>query len=740
VRAIPLVLLVAVGCNGRDDLDGRRRPLPGLEPPGQELHLAVESRQVAWDLHDNRASAVVHTGGALAIECGTADFAKYAEGAYRSPWILGVDDGGVRAALVPGLGGELWLPIDGGAGGVHREADGGLFIHIQARPAVANQLVSVFLNERRLGDIAMPKPEWGWFRIRAPAAAVRDGENKLRFYFRSAGTLAGARTAAALARIRVGGPGPGPNDAAPPLRTGEITRGGQHLAALSVAGPTRISYYLQLPHAPAQLVLAVAGAAHSLQIKLAGGSRGDAVETVWSGSGADTWQQAKVELGNWSGQVVRLDLISDGAADWGRPQITVAVPPPAATAPARAPADHVVIWVVASLRADRVGVESPPTPNFSRFLQHSLRFTHLSAAAPSPGPAHAALMTGAYPSGDRIAPEAKTLAERFREAGYATALVSGNGFVNDEAGFAQGADLYLNPMRRRMPFSADLLWQKARKLLSDRKDGHAFVYLATVEPHLPYHPTADSLRAEWPAPPLAIEPATTAALAMAVAAGKRTLTGDERGYLEALYDACVRDADAAFGDMLADLDHLGVADRTAVILVGDHGEELFERGGFGHGNHLYQEVLRVPLAIHLPGQSSGQVIDAPVEQIDVYATALDLAGVTANPESQGRSLLPLVAGATDPVPRPVFALLPGQGRSLLLGDLQIMVPLRGSHHLYDLASDPGQHTDLMGTRPLWERWLRNTFGIGVAYQSVWNQQRWGTPAATTAAFAADHGL
>ena len=44
----------------------------------------------------------------------------------------------------------------------------------------------------------------------------------------------------------------------------------------------------------------------------------------------------------------------------------------------------------------------------------------------------------------------------------------------------------------------------------------------------------------------------------------------------------VRDIDAAFGQMLADLDRLGIANKTAIVFVADHGEELFERGGIGH--------------------------------------------------------------------------------------------------------------------------------------------------------------
>ena len=106
------VACCALACNARDDLDGRRKPIAGLKPPGQELHLAVESRLPAWDLHDNRASAVVHSGGGLAIECGTADFAKYVEGSYRSHWFLSAEDSGRRVALIDGLAGALYLPLD----------------------------------------------------------------------------------------------------------------------------------------------------------------------------------------------------------------------------------------------------------------------------------------------------------------------------------------------------------------------------------------------------------------------------------------------------------------------------------------------------------------------------------------------------------------------------------------------------------------------------------------------------
>jgi arylsulfatase A-like enzyme len=333
-----------------------------------------------------------------------------------------------------------------------------------------------------------------------------------------------------------------------------------------------------------------------------------------------------------------------------------------------------------------------------------------------------------------------TVAERLSGGGFITALISGNGFINDEVGFARGFSVYENPMRRRHPFHARVLWQRARRLLQRHADGRTFLYIVTVEPHLPYRPSPESLAAEWDRGPARFEPTDTIALAESVAAGAATLTPEEQTYVEALYDATVRDADAAFAAMLADLEQLGVADRTAVILVSDHGEELWERGGFGHGRHLHQEVLRVPLLIGLPHGASGtgRTVDRAVTLLDLFPTVLALAGLPVDPQAQGESLL---EPASEPeLARPLFAHLPGQGRSVELAGYKLIVPVQGSQRLYDLDADPGEQRDRFDELPLVARYLRNVFGIGVAYEPVWSRKRWGHPGNVRAAFAADHGL
>lgn len=734
VRLFLAIVVLVASCKGREDLDGTRRALPGLSERVAEYTLLPDDRQVVLDLWDNRAAAVVHGEAGLTIECGSADVAKYLEGVYRSRWHISAADGGRRVALINGLAGELYVPIDREDGGVRRFEDGSLKVYITARAAKAKQLVSVFANEKRLGDISMPTTEWKTYSIRAPASTLVDGENKLRLYFRHTGQIDGRKSAAAIQRIVIGTRAPKDK---PTMRADTVTRGQNRLMALSVSGPARLSYYLAVPTSRAELIFAAGGDGTALSVRVTGADSSSA-DLVWQGKATAAWNTTQVDLSDWAGEVVRIDLASAGPVDWGRPQIVI---PRRERRAARAQAsskvaDHVLVWVVSALRADRIGGEVA-TPGFQRLAERGMRFTNANSAAPVPAAAHVALLTGKHPQGGTIPASDETLGERFGDAGFTTALISGNGFVNDDAGFAQGFAIYRNPMRRRHPFRARILWQEARRILHKHQDGRTFIYLVTVEPHLPYSPSLESLSTEWERGPMRFTPAETIALRESVLTGKEQLTREEQSYVRALYNAEVRDANAAFGEMLGDIEQMGIAERTAIILVGDHGEEMWERGQFGHGLHLYQEVLHVPLVVALPQTTAATVVERDVSLIDLHATALELAGITAGTENQGTSML---AAYDEALPRPIFAHLPGRGRSLKLGRYKMHVPLRGPHKLYDLDSDAGERDDIMGRRPIVERYMRNVFGIGVAYQPVWSRSRWGTANNMSPAFAADHGL
>jgi arylsulfatase A-like enzyme len=105
------------------------------------------------------------------------------------------------------------------------------------------------------------------------------------------------------------------------------------------------------------------------------------------------------------------------------------------------------------------------------------------------------------------------------------------------------------------------------------------------------------------------------------------------------YDVAIRYSMEQIAGMLWHLGQQGLLENTAVILTSDHGEELFDHGGFSHGYTLCREVLHVPLYVHLPGQREPASDDRLVSIVDVLPTVLDLVGVEPMGAIDGVSLL-----------------------------------------------------------------------------------------------------
>jgi arylsulfatase A-like enzyme len=110
------------------------------------------------------------------------------------------------------------------------------------------------------------------------------------------------------------------------------------------------------------------------------------------------------------------------------------------------------------------------------------------------------------------------------------------------------------------------------------------------------------------------------------------------------YDEYLLYADAAFGDFIESLKKNGLYDNSIVILTSDHGES-FDRGYFGHGGpYLYQQIIHVPLIIHLPGQKSGKRITTNTEHVDIAPTLLELLGQKVPSSFEGESMTKAMFG------------------------------------------------------------------------------------------------
>jgi arylsulfatase A-like enzyme len=175
------------------------------------------------------------------------------------------------------------------------------------------------------------------------------------------------------------------------------------------------------------------------------------------------------------------------------------------------------------------------------------------------------------------------------------------------------------------------------------------------------------------------------------------------------YYAAMSYMDAQLGRVLDELDRLGLREKTAVVLWGDHGWQLGEHGMWcKHTN--YETSVRAPLVVSVPGRkSAGRRTAALVEFVDVYPSLSEICGLPKAEGLEGTSFAPLLddpdrpwkKGAISQYPRSV----PGVGRSMgysLRTDrwrlVEWAVPAKDfvTHELYDHRSDPAENVNLAG--------------------------------------------
>ncbi|MET0792557.1 MAG: sulfatase-like hydrolase/transferase [Polyangiaceae bacterium] len=172
------------------------------------------------------------------------------------------------------------------------------------------------------------------------------------------------------------------------------------------------------------------------------------------------------------------------------------------------------------------------------------------------------------------------------------------------------------------------------------------------------------------------------------------------------YDGEVAFVDHHVGRVLDALEKSLVYDHTVVIITSDHGEAFAEHGMIRHGFELWEELVRVPLIVRVPGVTARH-IQTRRSAIDLAPTILDLCGVPGPTKSDrdflsGSSLVPDFLGApdTEPPARPVFvdmAAGPNNAdRQAFIDDDKKLVASGGRPlSLYDLRVDPGETKDLL---------------------------------------------
>lgn len=359
------------------------------------------------------------------------------------------------------------------------------------------------------------------------------------------------------------------------------------------------------------------------------------------------------------------------------------------------------------------------TPAMDGFAREATVFENSFCTTPQCSPSRSSIFTGLYPGTTRVRGNVgntggeplrrATFGPALQEAGYRTAYF-GKWHLGGEAAANAG---WHEEYKEQDDEEAT---RRAVDFLSRQKEGGGrFAMVVSYRnPHdiyeyrpgvsapeaatpLPTSCRADALRAK-PAPQLKF---------MTEDQGRRIhgQPADEFRVYREVYREKVRLYDEHLGQVLGALEEAGRKGDTLVVVTSDHGDMDAHHGLIWKGPFMYEQMVRVPLMVRMPGQPARRESGHHAVNVDLAPTLLDYAGVKAG-GMHGVSLRPLVEGRTGfGRRRTVFAEYHGKQkwtepiRMIRTPEWKYTRYREGGHEeLYDLRNDPGEEQN-MATRP-----------------------------------------
>lgn len=429
---------------------------------------------------------------------------------------------------------------------------------------------------------------------------------------------------------------------------------------------------------------------------------------------------------------------------------------------------NLIVLMLDSLRQDHVSfynkgtpvfdsIKPCQTPNIDRFASESVVFDNMYPEALPTIPARAALTTGNRTLHTRpwspLYPNDVSAAMILNQEGYINALISDtyhyrspgmtyhlgyhsyqwvrgqeydpwdsspternlDDYVNEDFGdswrarveqFLTNTDTFHDKQDWFAPQVCDLTSKWLRK---NRKHGKIFLWMDSFDPHEPWDPPKDFdvyTDRNYQGPRL-IMPMGGIASDWA--------TQEEIDHIRGLYAGEVTAVDDALGLVLETLRDQGYFDDSIVVILGDHGHPLADHGKFLKGDdRMYNELLKVPFIIRLPGgQHGGRRVTALAQFHDFLPTMLDLMGLERDAhDMHGHSLRAVIEGETD-----------DHRESIIIGNHDseyrcvrdkrwslIVKPGQQEFELYDLEQDPRELNDLTDKHPEVVSRLHGMFG------------------------------
>jgi len=385
---------------------------------------------------------------------------------------------------------------------------------------------------------------------------------------------------------------------------------------------------------------------------------------------------------------------------------------------------NLIFITIDALRRDHLGCygsRAGLTPNLDGFAEQATRYEAAYANSPWTLTSFAGMFTSLAPSECGLKTPAaenqawyersavwpddiRLLPERLHQAGYATAAVITNPFLQAGRGCSRGFETFRNENVEakfaKGAARANVVTRNSVGWLRLNRRQPFFLWVHYLDPHSPYDAptTPPEIRAEYP-------PQWDTTRNYWAEAVQRQDAQTRRRYQEfcrRMYAEEVRYADQWLGKLLSAIKASGLYEDSLIVITADHGEELFDHGGIDHGHTMYSEVLSVPLLVKWP---QGTRADARIRQTvcltNLTPTFLELAGVRDRQGVRGRPLPRQDGGPGDQVY--AEGLLYGKEQTAFVTDQFKVVyhPFADAHEeqfeVYDLQRDPAERHNLAAT-------------------------------------------
>ena len=405
---------------------------------------------------------------------------------------------------------------------------------------------------------------------------------------------------------------------------------------------------------------------------------------------------------------------------------------------------NVLLISIDSLRKDVFYeyVERHASPVLRRFVMEGRRYRNAHTTYSHSLAAHASMFTGRYPPehgafvhktpdvavGSPIAEGVRTMADRYREEGYETVAILSNAWVGPPFGLESGFETYINyGISHRIGHFDPLLaaavsvvgpyLRYADRRLVDTIHPNSRLFLRWLETRdrsRPFFAFLHYIEMHTPnvSPKRYMERFCSGRYAevdgQQISARMEAGEFSEGDMLEVLahvrnlHFADLAQMDDFIAPVLEELLEGGWLGDTLVILVADHGENLYEKANSYGKSHVYHTSSEIPFVLRVPGEHVGSSSDALVSLVDIAATAYAFTGVSPRDPVRGVNLLSETRRPGSPddwiYVQGWDATNDGYARAILFADGRKWIRDGAGHEeLYDLRSDPGELHDVAST-------------------------------------------